>query len=219
MSNPEYCSVEDVYEQAAPYGSLEAPTREVSSVDTANDTLEISGHGCRLNDAIRFRPISGGDLPAPLSAATIYYAKPVAGSSALLQVAPAPDGDAIDLTSAGESFGLAFDSSTAIRAHIRKWSTRITPYIPAKAKPLEPDEDGRYPDTVRDLVAVLAAWSRLGQLGRTSKALDALVGEEKEFMKLTLAGLPPRDPGFTTSNSNLAVGRSPTYGNRRDVIP
>lgn len=214
----EYCSVAHVYQQAAPYGSLDVPAREVASVDTTANTLEIAGHGCALNDAIQFRAFPGGTLPSPLSASSVYRAKPVDGSSSLLQVSATVDGAAIDLTTAGSSFGLCVDVDTKIRGHIRKWSQRVQPFIPANAMPVEPDEDGLYPETLRDTVAILAAWSALASLGRKSEALDTLFANETEWLKKTLAGLPPRDRGLTVS-TNLAVGRSPTSSARTDVIP
>ncbi len=219
MADEEYCTPEDCYQIAATCGSVDEPRREVASVDTVADVLELANHGCRLDDPIEFRTLPGGTLPAPLTASAVYRAKPVPGSDSLLQVAATIGGAAIDLTTAGEYFALVPNTREVLRSQIRIWSQACHRYIPSHAMPLEPDLSGRYPETVRQIVAVLATQAAFDRLGRGNVRLEALAERTRKDMSPLLAGIPPRDTKITTAPTNLAIGGSPGDASEPEMIP
>lgn len=218
MADEEYCSPEDVYRLGVPRGSLDEPVRAVSSVDTLANTIAVAGHGYELDDGIGFHAFPGGELAGGLAHATVFYARPVVGSSSLFQVAASPGGAALDLTSSGTAFGVASDTNSFIRLHIRAWSQVVHRYIPAHAMPLTRDVSGRYPMTVRQIVAVLSGESASDARGRSNARVSELAGRTRESMKLLLSGLPTRDTGITTEETNLARGASPTLCPRTDGL-
>lgn len=93
-----YCDESDLYDFGLPRGSLANPARPVVA-DAAADSFTLDVHGFVDNDEISFRADPGGSLPAGLVAGTAYFVKRVSESA--FQVAAAPDGAAIDLTTAG----------------------------------------------------------------------------------------------------------------------
>lgn len=97
-----YCTLDDIYQAGFTRGAIGQGARWIASVDIAANRIELNSHGLTLDKPIQF--IAKGDaiLPTPLVSGTVYYAIPVAGSDSAFQVALAPGGAAIDLTSAGE---------------------------------------------------------------------------------------------------------------------
>ena len=71
-----YCVAADLYSYGLPRGALVSPGRPVESVDASADSFELDGHGFAAGDAVQFRPVGGGTLPAPLVEGTTYYALP-----------------------------------------------------------------------------------------------------------------------------------------------
>lgn len=76
----------------------------VSSIDTGTDTLTSDTHGLSTADPVRIRALSGGTIPAGLSATTVYYAR--AASATTLTLHPtASDAtgntNKVDITSSG----------------------------------------------------------------------------------------------------------------------
>ncbi|MDL5055899.1 hypothetical protein [Geitlerinema calcuttense] len=73
-----------------------------SDVDTGTDEITITAHGLTTGQPIRFTN-SGGGLPAPLSASTVYYAIRINANvfQVAASVSDATNGIEIDLTTAG----------------------------------------------------------------------------------------------------------------------
>jgi hypothetical protein len=213
VADEEYCTVEDVYRYAVLAGALARRALLVAAIDATANTIEVAGHGCTTDDPIEFRVFEGGTLAAPLSAAAVYYAKPVADSDSLLQVAATAAGSAIDLTTAGDSFGLVPSIRPILRGQIRAVSRWIDGRLPAHVVPLEPDDAGHYPEVVRQMVATLAAECTLVVLGESDAALSASADRMRADARLLLSGIPLRDPK-ATAHTPFARGVSPT-GNGR----
>lgn len=209
MADVELCTVEDVYRYAVPRGALVSPVREVASVDTSTGTLEVAGHGCEAGDPLEVRALTGGTLAAPLVSTSVYYALPVDDSDHLLKLSESPGGSALTLTTEGERWGVLPSLRETVRAQIRAVSQWIFRRLPAEAVPLEADGDGRYPATVRQMAAVLAAESTLTVLCLRNDLIAAAADRMREEARLLLAGLPLRDPSMTRSPTNLARGASP----------
>lgn len=195
-----YASRSDVYAYGLPRGTLGMPARLVASALAATDTVELDGHGFATNDQILFRAAEGGSLPAPLVAATIYYAIYVSDST--FKVAAAPNGPVIDLTVDGVNVLVAtplpFDQ---VLEFYSRWADG---FLPAHLVPLQLDGDGRYPVIVSGVVAELAS-RKLQQLaGHTSASVE-------EFEKVAMAqldrwskGVPLRDPAEGAANKSIA---------------
>jgi hypothetical protein len=202
----EYCSVEDVFRFAQTAGALVRRALEVDSVDTTADVLTIGGHGCSKDDPVEFRIQPGGTLAAPLSASTVYYAKPVTDSDDLLQIAATVGGAAINLTTTGAGFDMVPSIRPTIHACIRSACRWIDQRIPEAATPLNPDENGLYPDIVRQMAAVLSCEMALVVLGQMSTQVSECADRMRADAKLMLAGLPLPDPDVLTIQTDLAQG-------------
>lgn len=209
MADEELCTVEDVFRYAVPRGALTFPAREVSSVDTSTGILEIVGHGLELDDPVEVRAFAGGTLPAELSPTEVFYARPVTDSDSLLQLAASPGGPAITYASEGESWGVVASVRGTVRAQIRAVTQWIFRRIPAHSTPLEPDGNGRYPETVRQMAAILAAEATLTVLCLRNDLIAAAADRMREEARLLLSGLPMRDTKVTATPTNLARGASP----------
>lgn len=69
------------------------------TADAGTDTLTATAHGYTLDLPINFHPEPGSTLPAPIIEGTTYYARTIAANT--FQIAAAPGGAAIDLTTVG----------------------------------------------------------------------------------------------------------------------
>ena len=146
-----YCTQSDV-EFRCPPEQLPRPARLVS-VSVSTDACTLDGHGIADESPISFRAESGGSLPAPLSAGTTYYAIRLTGAT--FQISTTAGGDAIDLTTAGESVlvvkEIPWDQAIT-------WaSAMIDDSLVGSAPPLT----SPYPQIVTEVAAELAAeWLR-----------------------------------------------------------
>jgi hypothetical protein len=211
-----YATREDAYKHGLPRGSLAQRPRVVASVDAVLNRIEVEGHGCELDTAIQFAVNEGGALPAPLSASVIYYARPVAGSDSLLEIAATIGGSAIDVTNEGTDpirliipIGPLLD---ALRETYSRWldSICIDHEVPFAAP---------YPAWATHIVAVRVAAQAARALGLGTQG-DRLFDAEEQVIKdaMRLAqGTPLRD-STATSPSNLAVFGSAGSG-QSDMIP
>lgn len=165
----DYCTERDVYEHGAPRGSVPNEARLIpeGKIDPATNTISIDGHGFLLGDEVVFRAEAGGTMPAPLVALTTYYARPV--DAFRFEVAAAPGGPAIDLTTAGSRV-LVF-SEPPISAAISWASGVVEENIPAHVVPLV----APFPRTVVHVTAELAAGKFALRGGATSEALGKIV--------------------------------------------
>jgi hypothetical protein len=218
VSEVEYCTPEDVYKLAAASDSLVRRAMLVASVDTVGHDLEVGGHGCSTDDPLEFRLEPGGALPSPFTAGTIYYAKPVTDSDDLLQVAAAPGGPAIVITTAGTPpFSIVPSVRPIIHGAIQSVSRWIEDRIPAHAVPLSVDTNGNYPPAIRQMCAVLSAEQTLAILGQYSTLLAAQADQMRANAKMMLDGLPSRQ-------IPLQRGVTPVFGNshgphHRSLLP
>lgn len=217
MASPSYCSVEDVYRYAVPAAALVRRLVKVEAVDTSSDTITAPGHGLALNDPLEVATLDGGSLAGGLSAATVYFAAPVADSDDLLKVSATKGGGAVDLTSAGSEFYLAPSVRPTVQAGIDAASRWIDARLPAHAAPLEASGDGTFPDVVRQMAAVLAAECTLVVLGLANDKIAAAADRMRADAKLLLAGLPLRDVKVATHSNLSAYGSAGS--DRSGAIP
>jgi hypothetical protein len=169
-----YCTVADLYAYGLPRGALANPARLVQQADPASDTLSLDQHGFALNDPLTLRAEGGGSLPAPLVAGVTVYAKPVPNSEALFQVAAAPDGPAINLTTAGSRILVTIKISR--EAAIVYGSALIDDMLPAHLVPLT----APYSPIVVITCAELANWKLLGSTGGSSKTFSEMIDAAKK---------------------------------------
>lgn len=208
MADEEACTVEDVYRYAVPRGALVLPVREVLVVDIDSGVLEVVGHGCESGDPLDVRVLdASGTLAAPLDGGTTYYALPDGDSR--LQLSATAGGAAIALTTEGERWGVVASIRETVRSQIRAVTQWIWRRLPAHATPLEPDESGRYPETVRQMAAVLAAEATLTVLCLRHDLIAAAADRMRDEARLLLSGLPMRDTKVTAAPTNLARGATP----------
>jgi len=119
-----YCARANVYALGLPPEAFARAPRLVESASPAADTLSLRAHGFATDDpvtlAVQSSSILGATaaaLPAPLLEGTVYYVR--ASGSDVLQLAAAPGGAAINLTSAGAGiFGILRDHGTDLDAAI-----------------------------------------------------------------------------------------------------
>ncbi len=215
MAGPSYATDADVY-RAVPPGSLSMPARAVASVDAVLNRIEVNGHACALDTPVQLSVDEDGVLPAPLSAAAVYYARPVDGSDSLLELAATVGGAAIDLTAVGSGsirFIVPIGGMLAMLrdAHSRDFDAMCIAHVVPFASP--------YPALAVHYVAVMTAWAAAIALGKGTQA-DRLTELKDEVAKKAVRwgqGVPLRDAD-ATGPSNLARGRTPTTRDR-DVIP
>lgn len=169
--------------------------RLVEAVSATANTIQLADHGFETDDAVTFRAIEGGSLPAPLVEATTYYAIRV--TSSLFRVAAAAAGSAIDLTTAGA--GAAVATEPPFDDVIEFYSRFVDGFIPHAAPLTLP-----VPVIVKAIVAELAAKKLLALAGQTSAAVNEAELAAKAQLERWSAGVPIRDANVTAS-SNKSV--------------
>lgn len=95
-----YATRDDVFRYGLPPAVLVAPPRSLEAVDVVSNRFTLSGHGLNSGDTLEFR-VTGGSLTTPLSASSVYWAKPVPGSDNLFEVSLSQDGASVDLSALG----------------------------------------------------------------------------------------------------------------------
>ncbi len=194
-----YATIEHLYRHGVPRGAFCAPAQLVASVDVASNVLELDGHGFSDGTPLLFRAEDGGALPAPLVAATVYFARRL--SDATFQVAETEEGgDVVNLTTTGEAVLVAASLTPSIEAVLEVHSRLLDSYIPAHAVPLE----APYPPLATFIVAKLAAPEVLAIIGRSSELVSASAERMRSEMGRLARGIPIRD-ARAPSTDNLAT--------------
>lgn len=190
-----YCEQEDVYRQGVPRGVLVLPARPIASVDTSGNTLVLEGHGLVEDEPFQLQADAGGSLPAPLAAATVYYAEPVDDSDSLLRVRATPGGAAIDITTAGANFSLVYSAEIGrmIDAARESASRFADGCLTGHVVPLT----APFPPFVVTAVAEISASKVLRKLGRVSQQIIDMGIEAREDLRTMVKGLPLRDAAAT----------------------
>jgi hypothetical protein len=96
-----YVTRDQLFALAMRADMLIPPARVVEGVDTTADTLRVRANGYPVDAPLELVLNGFATVPGGLAAGTIFYAKPVPNSDDLVQLAAAPGGPAIDITSAG----------------------------------------------------------------------------------------------------------------------
>lgn len=212
-------TVQDLY-RLAPAGALVSRAVLVASVNVANNTFEVEGHGLDANTAVMFAT-DFGSLPDPLVSSTVYYAKTVdfgGGSSpSLFQVAATEDGAAINLTSSGEHVRL-ITSNAAMFEAVLEAKTRWF-YATLKSE-LPAEGAGPFPSWAVDAVATMALASivRRRGLGNLQSLVEDADEVRNDVIRMGANGARLRDSA-SAGGSNFARGRSPETLNPSGVIP
>lgn len=188
--------------------SLSLPAREVASVDTALDRIELEPHGLTTDDPVQFRIETGGTLPAPLAAGVVYYAKPVTDSSSLFQVAAAPGGAAIDLTTVGVApFSLVVAVGKMIDDALEHQARWIDALYTAHGVPFV----APYPKVIVNANEYFALFDVVHQLRLSKDFADLLAWIDgtlrADFLRMASSGADLRDD-TATAKTMLAVSRS-----------
>ncbi len=194
-----YCSESDLYDFGIPRGGIPNPGRLAADppANATTDAVELDVHGFVADDPVSFRAEAGGSLPSPLVAGVAYYAKPVGES--YFQVAAAPGGAAIDLTTAGS--GVLVLAPLPIAAAIEFASALIDDMIPAHAVPLQEP----YPPIVVMTCAELAAAKLAARSGTASVSLSATADAARKRLERWAQGIPLRGTGASAQTpTNLA---------------
>lgn len=214
-----YATVEDVFRQGLLRGSVGQKARFVASVNTTSDRLEIGNHGLALNTPIQFQVKGDAVLPSPLAVGTVYYAKPVADSDSLFEVAAAPNGSAIDLTTAGSGAFAVFTSVNLILEPLLETYSR---WFDGKLIGHQVPLTAPYPAVATHVVAVRTAAHAARMLGLGADA-ERLYEAETLLLQDIAAlarGVPLRDERATPP-ANAAVFA--VYGSaaptRRRTLP
>lgn len=205
-----YATRADLHAHGLPRGVLVEQARAVAAVDTSTDRLTLEAHGLELDDAVQLVAGEGGTLPAPLSASTVYYARPVSGSESLLELAATAGGPAINITSAGVApFSLVVSLAPAITAALDYYSRYVDRHLPAHAVPLEEP----YPAEVVAIVAKLAAADLLRRQGHSIPAIEEGARIARGELLTFVKGIPLRDAAATRrTNAARSFTISPTVG-------
>lgn len=196
MADPsEYCEPADLFRYAVPRGSFPNPGRLLGDVATGTEILTLDQHGFEDDQPLVFRAEGGGSLPAPLVEGTTYYAIPLTDST--FQVAAAPAGAAIDLTTEGS--GIVVTAELPITSWIRAASAEADEAI-GHDVPLE----APYPQAVVTFTAVRAAELGLIHTGQAPGVLAEAMKVERAKLDRWRAGVRPRGPNAPAA-ANLAI--------------
>lgn len=192
-----YAQRRDVYKYGLARGALGSNARLVDSALAATDVVTLDNHGFETDDILIFRATEGGNLPAPLSAGTTYFA--IRLTDATFQVAATQGGSAIDLTTDAVSTLVAID--LPFDDVLEFYSRWVDHFIPAHAVPFT----APYPVTVVAIVAELAA-KKLQQIaGQTSVSVGEYELAAKAQLERFAMGLPLRDASATAATNKTVT--------------
>jgi hypothetical protein len=188
----------------------------VDSFTAASGAAVLSEHGLVNGDAITLRTPtgSGGALPAPLVAGTVYYT--LYQTDSFFKVSATPNGAPITLTTDGVAVIVTKDLPFAQLGEF--YSRFADGFLPAHVVPLQ----APYPITVVGIVAQLVARRIQLLSGTTSESMDALEASAAKQLKRWADGLPVRDAAtppnkpanlatFTNRNSKFIGFHDPTF--------
>ena len=195
-----YAKRSDVYKYGLPRGTLGMPARIAASALASTDTIELDGHGFETDDPVLVTIAEGGTMPAPLVAGTTYYV--IRLSDSTFQLATAPAGSAINLTTDGVDVKIAaplpFDE---VLEFYSRWADG---FLPAHLVPLLPDADTNYPPIVRGVVAELASKKLQLLAGHSSEAVGQYEIAAKAQLERWSKGVPLRDSAEGAANQSIA---------------
>ncbi len=199
-----YATPADLRTYGLPDGALSNPARLVTANAVTNAfTLDV--HGFELNRPVYFRFDQGGSMPAPLVAEAEYYAVPVNEFS--FRVATAPNGAAVDITTAGEY--LLVWSPLPIAGALEWASLIVDQNLPAHAVPLA--------EPFHELIVATVAQLAIGKLlnGYEGKSLAAMVAEASALVAKWGKGIPLRGANVPTATNLAASLTAPVRGDSR----
>lgn len=199
-----YATRADLYRYGLPRGNLANPGRLCASAAAGSDLFTLDGHGFENGTALLFRAESGGSLPLPIVAGTIYYAERV--SEATFKARLTASGAAIDLTTDGAS--VVVSAALPFDEILEYYSRFVDDLLPAHRVPLPPDPlrpDAPYPVTVTAIVAELAAKKLQLIAKQSSAAMTEMEVSAKAQLQRFAAGMVLRDPRAIGDHTNLAV--------------
>ena len=204
----DYCSARDVYAFGIPPGAVSEEARLVpGGADVTANTLSLDNHGFETDDPLQVREDGvGGAMPAPLVEGTPYYAKPV--DQHAFQLAAAPGGAAIDLTTTGGRLRVVAPLPIAQAC---AWASRILDdMLPAHVVPFDALA---IPELVRMTAAELAAWKLTSRAGSSSVALSEMLKEARARLDRWAKNHVPVRGETDAPRASLAV----VSATRRDV--
>lgn len=191
-----YATRADLFRYGLPRGLLANPGRLCASVVATDDTFTLDGHGFENDTPLLFRAETGGTLPAPIAAGTIYYAIRVSDST--FKAAATAGGAAEDLTTDGVS--VVVSTALPIDEVLEFYSRFVDGFLPAHLVPL----GSPYPITVTAIVAELSAKKLLLISRQSSASMTEMEVGAKAQLERWVKGIPLRDDRQTAS-ANLAV--------------
>lgn len=211
-----YASRADVYLLGVPEGTLVKPARALARVVAASDRFELEGHGFALDTPVQFGVGEFGALPGGLSLATVYYAKPVADSESLFQVAATEGGAAVAITSEGLDVTVFAPLGPTLDALLELYSRWFDGKAVGHLVPFEEP----YPVQARHAVAVRTAAEASRKLRLGAQAAGVFASESFLLADIVgmVKGIPLRDSA-ATAGANLATGRSASIPQQQGTIP
>ncbi len=173
-----------------------------------SNAITYDGHGFETDDPVTVRALTGGELSDPLVAGTTYYVRRLSNSA--FELAEAPSGDAIDLTT--DSFSLVVAREPDFDMWIGFYSRWLDLSLQAHAVPFGRTE-AVHPVIV-GLCADLVAERMFNISGQpTTEAMKSVeVAVVAQLARFT-AGLPLRGAA-APAPTNLAI--TSTLGNTTD---
>lgn len=214
-----YATREDVYQQGLPRGALIGRARAVAAVDATLNRLSVEGHGLATDTPIQFITDDGGVLPSPLSAATVYYARPVDDTESLLEVAASEGGAAVNITTDGtQPFGLIVPLGPQLDTLLETYSRWFDGKCIAHEVPFE----APYPAVATHVVAVRTAAhaARIAGLGAQGDRLfeaETILLRDVDAM---VRGVPLRDAAATApANLSLYAVAGSAVDENRGCLP
>lgn len=185
-----YATRADLYRYGLPRGLLANPGRLCASALASSNAFTLDGHGFEDGDALLFRAESGGSLPSPIVAGTVYYAR--RASESTFEAAATAGGSAINLTTDGVS--VVVSAALPVDEVLEFYSRFADGFIPHVAPLSAP-----YPIIVTAIVAELAAKKLLLIAGQSSASMtEAEVGAKAQLERWA-TGVPVRDARATAS--------------------
>lgn len=205
-------TIQDLY-RLAPAGALVSRAVPIASVDVANNTLEVEGHGLDDGTAVMIAT-SLGTLPEPLSSAVVYYAKTVAFggggvSPSHFQLSATDGGAAINLLTSGDGDLRLVTSDHTMFAAVLEAKTRWF-YATLKSE-LPAEGSGPFPSWAVDAVATMALASivRRRGMGNVGGLITDADEVRNDVIRMGSSGARLRDEA-SAGGSNYARGRSPS---------
>lgn len=198
----------DLYELALPPGTLgSVEGRIVDSALASTNVFELDEHGFVTDLPVQLRALGGGNLPAPLVAATTYYV--IRETSRTFKLAATVGGSAIDLTTDGVS--VLVIRELAIDRLLEAYSEMVIDMTPAHARPAA---SGPYPIQMVRAVCELTARKLQLMTGVVSGSMEEVEKATLLQLQRWAVGIPIRDEN-ASAPTNLAIADSSTAADPR----